>query len=41
MACDQKTVRKMKEADKLKRNATTKDQMVSALNKINYLRKKQ
>lgn len=39
MACDQKTVRKMKEADKLKRNATTKDQMVSALNKINYLRK--
>ena len=37
---DNKTVKKMKEADKLKRNATTKDQMVSALNKINYIRKK-
>jgi hypothetical protein len=39
MALDQKTVRKLKDADKLKRNAITKDQMVSALNKINYLRK--
>jgi len=40
MPVDQETVKKMKNADKLKRNATTKDQMVSALNKINYIRKK-
>lgn len=40
MTVDQETVKKMKNADKLKRNATTKDQMVSALNKLNYIRKK-